>query len=397
MSTEGVVTIRTGREKPIRQGHPWVFSGAIARAQNAAPGAVVTVVAHDGVFLGRGYWNPRSQIQVRLLTWRDEAVDQGWWRQTLRRAVAARLPQLEANGGCRLVNAENDFLPGLIVDRYADYLVLQALTLYIDQQKEMLARLLVETLDDAGLPVRGVYERSDVDVRAKEGLKPSVGLLWGEEPPARAAFCAASLTQLVDIHAGHKTGYYLDQLGNHRLFADALASSGPGARVLNLFSYSGGFGLAVDGPIVNVDASREALSLASDTYAANGRPQPENIQADAFQYLREAEARGERFDAIVCDPPKFAHTQQQVERAARGYKDLNLRCFRLLNAGGCLMTFSCSGAISADLFQKIVFGALVDSGRQAQILQRLGPGSDHPVALTFPEGAYLKGLLLRVY
>ncbi len=397
MNTEGVVTIRAGREKPVRQGHPWVFSGAIARAQNAAPGAVVTVVAYDGTFLGRGYWNPKSQIQVRLLTWREEVVNEDWWRQTLRRAVAARLYQAEVNSGCRLVNAENDFLPGLIVDRYADYLVLQALTLHIDQQKEMLAQLLVEILDDAGLPVRGVYERSDVDVRAKEGLKPSVGLLWGEEPPARVAFCAAGLTRLADIRAGHKTGYYLDQLVNHRLLTATLASSLPGARVLNLFSYSGGFGLAVDGPIVNVDASREALSLASDTYAANSRPQPENVQADAFQFLRDAEARCERFDAIVCDPPKFAHTQQQVERAARGYKDLNLRCFRLLNPGGYLMTFSCSGAISADLFQKIAFGALVDSGRQAQILQQLGPGGDHPVALTFPEGAYLKGLLLRVY
>ncbi|MGQ9888053.1 MAG: class I SAM-dependent rRNA methyltransferase [Aggregatilineales bacterium] len=397
MSAAGVVTIRAGREKPVRQGHPWVFSGAIASAQSAAPGAVVTVVAHDGAFLGRGYWNPKSQIQVRLLTWRDETIDKSWWRKTLRRAVAARLPQLEASSGCRLVNAESDFLPGLIVDRYADYLVLQALTLHIDQRKEMLAQLLVEILDEVGLPARGVYERSDVDVRAKEGLKPSVGLLWGEEPPARVAFCAAGSTRLADIRAGHKTGYYLDQLVNHRLLAATLANSLPGARLLNLFSYSGGFGLAVDGPIVNVDASREALSLASDTYATNSRPQPENVQADAFQFLRDAEDQGERFDAVVCDPPKFAHTQQQVERAARGYKDLNLRCFRLLNPGGYLMTFSCSGAISADLFQKIVFGALVDSGRQAQILQQLGPGSDHPVALTFPEGAYLKGLLLRVY
>ena len=391
----GVVTIHKGREKPIRQGHPWVFSGAIARAQGAVPGGVVTVTAQDEAFLARGYWNPKSQIQVRILTWQDEAIDDVWWRRMLARAAAARFPQSSA--GWRVVNAENDFLPGLIVDRYADFLVLQALTLHVDQQKAAIARLLAEVFDDAGMLVRGVYERSDVDVRGKEGLKPEIGLLWGDEPPERIAFSAHGFERLVDVRNGHKTGYYLDQVENHHLLAGLMAQSLPGGRVLNLFSYTGGFGLGVDGAVVNVDASHEALKLAEDTYGANRRPTPTSAQADVFQYVREAVAAGEQFDAIVCDPPKFAHTQQQVERAARGYKDLNLHCFRLLRPGGYLLTFSCSGAISADLFQKIVFGALVDSGRQAQILAHLGPGSDHPVALTFPEGAYLKGLLLRVY
>ncbi len=395
--TEGVVTVREGREKPVRQGHPWVFSGAIAKAQGAAPGDVVTLNAHDGAFLARGYWNPKSQIQVRVLTWQDEAVDEGWWRRMLARALAARSLPMSAGSGQRIVNAENDFLPGLIVDLYADFLVLQALTLHIDQRKTLIARLLAAVFDEAGLPLRGVYERSDVDVRGKEGLKPSVGVLWGAEPPALITFTHNRLLRLVDVRGGHKTGYYLDQLDNHRLLAALPAESAGGARLLNLFSYSGGFGLGVDGEVVNVDASREALRLAEDTYSANNRPAPTTVQADAFQYLREAVAAGERFDIAVCDPPKFAHAQQQVDRAARGYKDLNLHCFRLLRPGGWLLTFSCSGAISADLFQKIVFGALADSGRQAQIVAHLGPGGDHPVALTFPEGAYLKGLLLRVY
>lgn len=389
---EGVVTIRAGREKPIRQGHPWVFSGAIARAQDAAPGDVVTVVAHDGAFLARGYWNPRSQIQVRILTWRDEAIDDGWWRRTLARAVEARFPRLQFDSGRRIVNAESDFIPGLIVDRYADFLVLQALTLYIDQQKAQIARVLVDVFTEAGMPVRGVYERSDVDVRGKEGLKAAVGLLWGEEPPSQITFHADNTRRLVDVRSGHKTGYYLDQVDNHHL----LAGLSP-QRMLNLFSYTGGFGLEADGAVVNVDTSREALQLAEETYRINHRTAPTTIQADVFQYLREAVGAGEQFDVVVCDPPKFAHTQQQVDRATRGYKDLNLHCFRLLRPGGYLMTFSCSGAISTDLFQKVVFGALVDSGRQAQIVSHLGPGNDHPVALTFPEGAYLKGLLLRVY
>lgn len=395
--TEGVVMIRAGREKPIRQGHPWVFSGAVDKTQEAASGGLVTLVTHDNAFLARGYWNAKSQIQMRVLTWQDEAIDEGWWRRMLARALAARFSQPQAGGGRRIVNAENDYLPGLIVDLYDDFLVLQALTLYIDEQKALLARLLAEVFAAAGLSLRGIYERSDVDVRGKEGLRAAAGALWGAEPPEQIVFTDNGLARLVNVRDGHKTGYYLDQLDNHRLLAALTADAPADARLLNLFSYSGGFGLGVGGEVVNVDASREALRLAEDTCRANSRPAPTNIQADAFQYLREAAAAGERFDAIVCDPPKFAHAQQQVDRAARGYKDLNLHCFRLLKPGGWLLTFSCSGAISADLFQKIVFGALADSGRQAQILAHLGPGSDHPVALTFPEGAYLKGLLLRVY
>ncbi len=407
--SEGIITIHKGREKSILRQHPWIFSGAIASAQGAAPGDIVTVLAQDGGFLARGYWNPKSQIQVRILTWQDEPITEDWWRRMLRQAVHGRGIANSAyersdnpQAAYRLVNAENDFLPGLTVDRYSDWLVLQALTLGIDTRKQMLASLLAEIT-----PVTGIYERSDVDVRGKEGLRSQTGLLWGSEPPAHINI-DEYVKILVDVRDGHKTGFYLDQSPNRKLLHQLLTEDFNGyCRLLNLFSYTGAFGLhalAAGGTqIVNVDSSADALELAeqnlhlNDFHLNQHQQSYEQVQADAFEYLREAVARGEQFDVIVCDPPKFAHNKQQVDRAARGYKDLNLHCFKLVKPGGYLMTFSCSGAISPDLFQKIVFGALADSGRQAQILKHLGPGDDHPVALTFPEGAYLKGLLLRVY
>lgn len=419
--TEGIVTIKQGREKPILNQHPWIFSGAIASAQNAAPGDIVTVVDHKGGFLARGYWNPKSQIQVRILTWHDEPINEDWWRRMLKRAIDGRALQnivqddyrddekyLPNAYAYRLINAENDFLPGLIVDRYADYLVLQALTLGIDQRKEMISEIISSLL-----PIQGIYERSDVDVRGREGLEQHSGLLWGEEPPNLIEIRESPVRILVDVRNGHKTGMYLDQSQNRKRLYDLLTSD-YGAdfpwHVLNLFSYTGGFGLQAlswNGvSAVFVDSSEDALKLAKKIIELNithGVIDPERgneyefIQADAFDYLHAAVERGEQFDVIVCDPPKFAHNKQQVDRATRGYKDLNLNCFKLIKPGGYLMTFSCSGAISADLFQKVVFGALADSGRQAQIIKHLGPADDHPVALTFPEGAYLKGLLLRVY
>jgi 23S rRNA (cytosine1962-C5)-methyltransferase len=299
------------------------------------------------------------------------------------------------------VNAENDFLPGLIVDRYVDWLVLQALTLHIDDHKKLLAGLLADLFAELGIPVKGIYERSDVDVRRKEGLEEEKGLLWGEEPPEYIHLGVEALHYLVDVRNGHKTGFYLDQKPNYEILTELLDETGfdTGSKLLNLFSYTGRFGLAAGGHVTNIDASHDVLQLAEKNYHLSEYPSEfvEFVQADVFDYLRDAVARNEQYDVIVCDPPKFAQSAQQVERAARGYKDLNLHCFKLIKPSGYLMTFSCSGAVSADLFQKIVFGALADSGRQAQILKHLGPGDDHPVALTFPEGAYLKGLLLRVY
>ncbi|MCK6577245.1 MAG: class I SAM-dependent rRNA methyltransferase [Anaerolineae bacterium] len=395
----GAVVIAPGREKPIQHRHPWIFSGAITELRgNPAPGDVVDVQTQSGRFLARGYWNPRSQIQVRILTWREEPIDEAWWRLRLQRAVQAR-QLLTVRGGLpmsRLVHAESDFLPGLIVDHYGEWLVLQALTLGIDRRKAMLATLLADLTQ-----ARGVYERSDVDVRGKEGLRDSVGGLLGEEPPEKIQLTGDKQVRLIDLRKGHKTGYYLDQIPNQGLLADLL-NGGIGSdtpRLLNLFSYTGGFGLSNPGAVVNVDASREALELAEETYRLNGfdEAHAEFIQGDVFDFIRDQAAERELYDVVVCDPPKFAHNAGQVDKAARGYKDLNLHSFKLVRPGGFLLTFSCSGAISRDLFQKIVFGALADSGRDAQILRHLAAGEDHPVALTFPEGEYLKGFLLRVY
>ena len=406
MSTK--IVIKPNREKPILNRHPWIFSGAISEVRgNPTPGDIVTVVDKSGKFLARGYWNPKSQIQVRILTWQDEEIDDDWWRRMLKRAIASRIfyndlqRRTTYNEGYRVINAENDYLPGLIVDRYNHWLVLQALTFHIDAQKQVIATLLAELFEQIGIPVRGIYERSDVDVRRKEGLQQTTGLLWGEEPPEFIDMGIEALHYLVDVRKGHKTGFYLDQKDNHRIFEDFLDANNAsdGTKLLNLFSYTGRFGLGRGAHVVNVDSSREVLELAERNYQLCQFPpeEVEFVQANVFDYLHDIVEEGEQFDVVVCDPPKFAQNAQQVERAARGYKDLNLNCFKIIKSGGYLMTFSCSGAVSADLFQKIVFGALADSGRQAQILRHLGPGDDHPVALTFPEGAYLKGLLLRVY
>lgn len=404
------IIIKKDRDKPIRQQHPWIFSGAIDSIEGEpAPGDIVTVKSHKGQFLARGYWNPKSQIQVRILTWQDEAIDENWWLHMLKRAMTSRAWYNELRGrttydeGYRVINAENDFLPGLVVDRYNDWLVLQALTFYVDKEKHHIAEWLAHLFAEIGVPVKGVYERSDVDVRRKEGLNEETGLLWGEEPPEYIDMGGEALKYRVDVRRGHKTGFYLDQKTNHRileeLFDQEFSADAENTTLLNLFSYTGRFGLAVGGHVVNVDASREALELAEKNYQASGFPEEavEFIQADVFELLHDYSAEGKQFDIVILDPPKFAFNAGQVEKAARGYKDINLNAFKCVKPGGYLMTFSCSGAISADLFQKIVFGALADSGRQAQILKHLGPSDDHPVALTFPEGAYLKGLLLRVF
>lgn len=402
------IVIKTGREKPIIQQHPWIFSGAIDSIQGDPQGGdIVTVTDKKGRFLARGYWNAKSQIQVRILTWQDEPIDETWWRKMLKRAIEGRAIRSgeSTTNAYRLINAESDFIPGLIVDRYDQWLVLQALTLHIDQQKHMISNLLNELLD-----VKGIFERSDVDVRGKEGLKESVGSLLGEEPPQYIEIIEYGKKLLVDVRNGHKTGYYLDQVHNHWLINDLLSHKNlwvqpeklASTNVLNLFSYTGSFGVQAvqNAYVTNVDSSNEALELAEEIVKLNNPDwleRSEFIQADVFELLHDYADDKKQFDVVILDPPKFAHNAGQVDNAARGYKDINLNAFKCVKPGGYLMTFSCSGAISADLFQKIVFGALADSGRQAQILKHLGPGDDHPVALTFPEGAYLKGLLLKVY
>ncbi len=404
--TQGKVRLKKGREKPIRNQHPWIYSGAIAHAENAVDGELVTVVDHKNRFLARGYWNSRSQIQVRIMFWQDIPIDELWWRKMLMRAISLRPKHIKDSefAAYRIVNAENDFIPGLIIDRYANWYVLQALTSFVDRYKSVITRALIEVAGG-----ENIFERSDVESRQKEGLNPSIGLLHGGPLPALVEI-QDDVKFLVDIESGHKTGFYLDQRDNRHMLTELVgrhSSKVSGrAKLMNLFSYSGGFALAAGqfGTLhsVNVDASRSALELAEQNFENNGYDAgihgetAEFIQADAFDYLRHCVREQEEYDFVVLDPPKFAQHKSQIQRAARGYKDLNLNALKLIKEGGYLMTFSCSGGISRELFRKIVFGALADSGRQAQIVGQLSASADHPVALSFPEGEYLKGLLLRV-
>ncbi|NOK85698.1 MAG: LSU m5C1962 methyltransferase RlmI [Chloroflexi bacterium AL-W] len=394
--------LKQGREKPVLNGHPWIFSGGVKSIEgNPQPGDIIDIRAHDGRFLARAYWNPSSQIQARILTWDDEPINDDWWRKMLQQAVTARAAYNRQTGiGYRVVHAESDYLPGLIVDRYDRFLVLQALTLGIDRHKHLIADILATQLD-----IDGIYERSDADSRRKEGLGIRNAHIWGKEPPEQIIITEANNVKIsVDVYNGHKTGFYLDQARNRAQLTDLIrVEMGGKAHVLNLFSYTGGFGLHAltlpDVEITNVDASLDALELGEANVALNGftAERAEHLQADVFEYLRDMADADMSYDVIVLDPPKFANGKNQVDSAARGYKDINMNAFALVKPGGYLMTYSCSGAISPDLFQKIVFGALVDSGRQAQIVGRLSASDDHPIALTFPEGEYLKGLLLRVY
>lgn len=391
------ITLNPKALKSIERRHPWIFSGAIQTIKGKpTDGDILRLLGEGNAFAGRGYYNSHSQIAVRILSWdADEVIDDTFWYNRLEKAIKQRVGRTST----RLVHAESDYLPGLIVDQYGDWLVLQALTLGIDQRKHMLAQHLADLLQP-----RGIYERSDVDVRRKEGLEPATGVLWGNTPPDLIEIEENGLKLLVDIKQGQKTGFYLDQHANRQRFYETLAAApNPDElRVLNTFAYTGSFSLAAAQAgvldILSVDSSQEALDIAKQNMQLNGFTYTDEqfVQADVFAYLRTLRDEGQHFDAIVLDPPKFAGTSRQVQRATRGYKDINLLAFQLLKPGGLLWTFSCSNAITPDLFQKVVFGALIDAQRDGQIIHQLHAAADHPIALTFPEGEYLKGLVCRV-
>jgi 23S rRNA (cytosine1962-C5)-methyltransferase len=333
---------------------------------------------------------------VRALSWdEDEPIDGAFWSRRIAAAVARRqaLADDPDTNAYRLIHAEADLVPGLIVDRYGDYLVMQCLTLGIDVRRQAIVAALQEAA-----PGAGIYERSDVEVRAQEGLSPSVGLLHGAAPPPDYEVVEHGHRFLVDLAGGQKTGFYLDQRENRR----ALARYATGRETLDGFAYSGGFSVyaarAGAGPITLLDVSAEALALAERNLALNVLQRGEDTfqRGDVFEMLRAYRDRGRSFDLIVLDPPKFAPTRRHVQRASRAYKDINLLALKLLRPGGILFTFSCSGGVDGDLFQKIVRGAALDAERQVQILERLNQGADHPVLLSFPESAYLKGLVCLV-
>lgn len=376
--------------------HPWVFSGAVARVDGTPDrGATVTVRGHDGTFLGRGAYSPDSKIRVRVWTFRgDVAVDADLFRERLSRAFRERdVGEVDEERGLRLVNAESDGLPGLIVDRYDDVLVCQFLSAGAAYWQPVLVELLQQLL-----PCRTIFERSDTEVRAKEGLPDSQALLAGSDPPERITVREGRWRFRVDVRNGHKTGFYLDQRENRSL----LERYAEGADVLDAFSYTGAFGTVAVGAgarsLVSVDISGEALEEAERHLEANGMDHVphEVIQGDAFEVLRQLRRDQRSFDLVILDPPAFVHARNQLRRGTRGYKDVNLQAFRLLRAGGVLFTFSCSGHVDDALFAKVVGDAAADARRPARILHRLGAPPDHPVALGFPEGRYLTGLVCRV-
>ena len=388
------LVLKPGREKSLLRRHPWIFSGAVARVDSGvASGATVDILSSTGEFLARAAYSPSSQIQARVWTFNEsELVDDDFLRRRLRAAIYQRANLYAENGGaCRLVYAESDLLPGLIVDRYADTLVIQCLTTGADFWRDHILQLLCE---ETGLD--NVFERSDSDVRQLEGLSARVGPVCGS-PPSQLQINEYGLTFTVDIARGHKTGFYLDQRENRRLLQHYCT----GKDVLNCFSYTGGFTVhalaAGAASVLSVDTSQEALDLARENVDLNHLPLEKTsfMDADVFHFLRKLRDENRTFDVIILDPPKFAPTAAQAEKAARGYKDINLLAFKLLRPGGILFTFSCSGGVDASLFQKIVASAALDAQVDAVILEKMSQSSDHPVLLSFPEGAYLKGLVIE--
>ncbi len=393
------IVLKRGKEKAILAHHPWIFSGAIARADDALDGGTVDVFDSAERWLARGYYNARSQIAARVWTWNDEPIDRAFLHARLQRAIAARdaLIDRAATDAYRLVNAESDGLPGLVVDRYADFVVVQFLTLGIEERKDEVVGLLQELLEPGGM-----YERSDVDVREKEGLAPAVGVLRGAEPPNLIEICENNLHFLVDVKRGHKTGFYLDQRENRKRVAEFLRPAPHAPEILNVFSYTGAFAVYAcaansNARVVNLDASRDALDLARKNMRLNDcDARGEFVEGDAFQVLRRCRDASRTFDAIILDPPKFVHSQSQLQSGLRGYKDINLLALKLLKPGGTLATFSCSGQVSAELFQKVVFEAATDAKRDVQIIAKLSQSPDHRILLSFPESEYLKGLVCQI-
>ena len=391
------IFLKSGREKPLLRHHPWIFSGAVARLEGEPEaGETVCVRSSKGAFLAYGAYSPTSQIRVRVWSWAEaEDIDAAFIRKRLENAIAARQELLEkgVSDAVRLVYAEADGIPGLIVDRFGDGLVAQFLNWGAEYWRETILAALVDLLDPAW-----VYERSDADVRELEGLPLRTGLLYGQQPAGEFLIHEHGLSYALDAAEGHKTGFYLDQRDNRLTFRDLVA----GAEVLDCFAYTGGFTLnALAGgakSVVAVDSSGPALEGARANIARNELPldKVELIEGDVFARLRKFRDEGRSFDVIVLDPPKFAPTTAQVPRAARAYKDINLLGFKLLRPGGKLVTFSCSGGVDMALFQKIVADSALDAGVESQIIGYLHQAGDHPVALNFPESAYLKGLVCRI-
>ncbi|MBF0118194.1 MAG: class I SAM-dependent methyltransferase [Desulfobacterales bacterium] len=393
----GSVILKSGREKSVISHHPWIFSGAIDDIrQIASNGEIVEVFSSDGKWLAYGSYSKHSQISVRLLSYdREDKISSDFFYNKLSCALKNRtIFNLDKQSNAyRLLNSESDGIPGLIIDKYNNFLVCQFLSAGSEYFRAEIINELKKLLPDCS-----IYERSDSSVRKKEGLNLIKGLIYGKEPDDLIEILENNLLFFVDIKDGHKTGFYLDQRDNRIL----LSQYAKDKEILNCFSYTGAFSAwALYGGasfVTNIEASSDAISISNINLKSNGLnlEKVENVCGDVFEVLRKYRDCGHKFDMIILDPPKFAESTSQVKKASRGYKDINMLAFKLLKQGGTLFTFSCSSLMKMDLFQKIVADACLDAKRDAQIIKRLTQGSDHPVSLNFPEGNYLKGLVLRV-
>jgi len=390
------IILHPGRDKSLRRRHPWVFESAVAEVQGRArSGDTVDVYDPEGGWLGRGAYSPKSQIRVRMWTFnKDESIDNSFFLRKLSAALKLRrrLFSPELTNAFRWVASESDGLPGVTIDLYDNVAVVQLLSAGAEKHRDKVVWAITKLM-----PGTHVYERSDVEVRKKEGLEPVTGVLSGE-PPSKVTVKENGLSIIVDIENGHKTGFYLDQRDSRA----AAAHYAKDADVLNCFSYTGTFSCyALAGgaaSVTNVDVSQPALDLAKQHIALNNLDGSKShyLKKDVFKALREYHERGEQFDMVILDPPKFIDNKASLNRAARGYKDINLFGIHAVKAGGLLLTFSCSGLMPADLFQKIVADAALDAGRTIKIIARLNQATDHPVIGSYPEGYYLKGFVCEV-
>jgi 23S rRNA (cytosine1962-C5)-methyltransferase len=394
------IRLHKGREASLNRRHPWIFSGAIKIPpddQLPAPGETVLICNAAGEPLALAAWSAAPTIRARVWSFNpQDVVDDAFLRERLRLAIKrrGRLLASTSRTACRLVYGESDDMPGLIVDCYGDFLVCQFLFAGVERWKPQIVASLASLMQ-----CRGIYERSDTAARELEGMPPSTGVLWGETPPGRLEIRDYASRFLLDVEHGHKTGFYLDQAENRQIVS---ILAGGCERVLNCFSYTGSFAIAAlrggAEHVVNIDASATALNAAAANLQHNGfgEERYHNICGNAFEVLRTLKTNGLKFDMVILDPPKFAERKNQQKKAARAYKDIALQAAALISPGGLLVTFSCSGNMDAALFQKVLADALLDAGRQGQIVRYLHQSGDHPVALPFPESYYLKGLVCRL-
>ncbi|YCO05132.1 class I SAM-dependent methyltransferase [Vibrio sp. VNB-15] len=387
-----------GREKSVKRKHPWIFSRGISKVEGEpALGETVDVFTHDGKWLAKAAYSPESQIRARIWSFEKEEINKAFFVKRFNNAQLLREDIIERDGltGYRLIAAESDGMPGVTIDRYQNFFVCQLLSAGAEYNKQAIVDALVECFPDCN-----VYERSDVAVRKKEGLKETTGVLHGEEPPKSVVIEENGVKISVDIVGGHKTGFYLDQRDSRQQAMKYMK----GKLVLNCFSYTGGFGLyALKGEakrVINADVSQPALDTAKFNAELNefdiSKKRAVFLNADVFKLLREYRDQGTKFDVVIMDPPKFAESKAQLNGACRGYKDINMLAMQILSPGGTLLTYSCSGLMDQVLFQKIIADAAVDANRQVKFVERFEQAADHPTDTAYPEGFYLKGFACKV-